>query len=377
MKNSIFFKAFILICCCIPIFASINIEDDAPVTKKDWIERAEKIRKEKGKELLLPTNMNNNPFESVLDIKDEHSILQLGMLIATMPGLSGGTCVGSCHSANHSFAAAELRPAGKRGLFDILYNACYPNTIKPDHPKDTRSGSMLNIAMHSNLLTDGALGRYGMNQNVSRNDLVGFNNINAYDLPPTILQFLAGSELHEVEDLLALVRQDTNLVNLASKGYGTNQLNKLSIANALAFWESSIVSNQTNTQKYLRGEIVVEDLHNPKGFVLFYDTYGCDDCHSGGAMGGTMRSEGLVESSNVGFFRVTKDSSDYKMFKVPDLNNIKDRVGLLHSQIKTTPYRVMGMHDISMTASDKRAIQSWLRNDCQDDEAVKKALSYR
>ncbi len=90
-------------------------------------------------------------------------------------------------------------------------------------------------------------------------------------------------------------------------------------------------------------------------------TVGCNSCHNGPAVGGTMyRKLGFIfpyETEDPGRENVTGNAADRHVFKVPSLRNIAETGPYLHDgSIETLPemVRIMGKHQIGIDLSDEQ-----------------------
>ncbi|RXJ97985.1 cytochrome B6 [Arcobacter sp. CECT 8986] len=115
-------------------------------------------------------------------------------------------------------------------------------------------------------------------------------------------------------------------------------LTKTNLVDALAEFESALITPDSRFDKYLKGDKTALSKDEIKGYELFKKN-GCISCHNGVNIGGNLfQKMGILKeykskTNNLGRFNVTKDEEDKNYFKVPTLRNID----------KTAPY----FHDAS------------------------------
>jgi cytochrome c peroxidase len=120
---------------------------------------------------------------------------------------------------------------------------------------------------------------------------------------------------------------------------------------------------------YLRGNQNALTVPELEGLEVFTNI-GCMVCHTGEFVGGAMyRKVGIVEQwpdqSDQGRFAVTKQDTDWMMFKVPTLRNIAKTAPDFHDGwVPTLDAAVsrMGRYQLGLTLSDEEvaAILTWL-----------------
>lgn len=136
-------------------------------------------------------------------------------------------------------------------------------------------------------------------------------------------------------------------------------ISKDSITDAIAEFESALITPDSRFDKYLMGEKTLSP-EEVAGYEAF-KTRGCSSCHVGVAMGGThfekmgrykdyFADRGNPTDADDGLFAVTKVESDRHRFKVPTLRNVALTFPYLHDGTVTdlrNAVRVMGMYQLS------------------------------
>jgi cytochrome c peroxidase len=123
--------------------------------------------------------------------------------------------------------------------------------------------------------------------------------------------------------------------------------------------------------KFLGGDAEALTEAEQQGFKAFMDA-GCNACHTGTLVGGTMYQKLGVTKSwpnqvDQGRFDVTKQESDKMMFKVPSLRNIAETAPYFHDgSVATLEEAVTMMAEYELTqpvaASEVAKIVTWLKS---------------
>lgn len=105
------------------------------------------------------------------------------------------------------------------------------------------------------------------------------------------------------------------------------------IADAIAEFEKTLITPNSQFDKYLRGDKNALSKQQLRGFELF-QSKGCASCHHGINLGGNLYQKlgyftaYLPDKNDLGRYHVTNNKKDIGFFKVPSLRNIT----------KTAPY---------------------------------------
>jgi len=142
---------------------------------------------------------------------------------------------------------------------------------------------------------------------------------------------------------------------LSSKAFG-KPIDFAVVKSAISIFEQSLLTNENNVNKYIRGQDVKI---NYKGLQLF--DVNCASCH----MQNTL-SKKIGNSDFEGRFRLTKDSVDFGIVKAPRLENIKDSPGFFHNDEEVTLYRAIKRHDLELSFREIHKIKSFITNDLHD-----------
>jgi cytochrome c peroxidase len=131
-----------------------------------------------------------------------------------------------------------------------------------------------------------------------------------------------GSNFKEVVNKL---KKDSHYISEFKTIY-PDGITSTNISNAIAEFENSLITPNSQFDKFLRGDIKALTSYELEGYILFKE-YGCISCHNGINIGGNlMQKIGVLEdfnTSDFGKYNVTKNIEDKFYFKVPSLRNIQ------------------------------------------------------
>jgi len=131
------------------------------------------------------------------------------------------------------------------------------------------------------------------------------------------------------------------------------------MARAIGSFERALLT-PGRLDAFLDGDANALSEQQQRGLDTFL-TVGCNSCHNGPAVGGTMyRKLGFIfpyETEDPGRENVTGNEADRHVFKVPSLRNIAETGPYLHDgSIESLPemVRIMGKHQIGIDLSDEQ-----------------------
>jgi cytochrome c peroxidase len=141
------------------------------------------------------------------------------------------------------------------------------------------------------------------------------------------------------------------------------------IADALASFQSTLVTANSPFDKYLRGETTSISKQSIEGYRLFREK-GCISCHNGVNIGGNLYNKfGIyeeVDSKELGRYNITQKEEDKYVFKVPSLRNIERTAPYMHdgrAKSLEDAVNIMSRHQLGQPMKDKdlHAIVSFLK----------------
>lgn len=185
--------------------------------------------------------------------------------------------------------------------------------------------------------------------------------------------------------VLARLRSDPDMLTRFSKLY-VDGLNKENILNAIATFESSLVTPNSKFDNYLRGEKHALNAQELRGYDIFKAN--CASCHAGQNMGGlSFEKLGVKKDyfatrgrkpnvADMGLFNFSKNADDKFHFKVATLRNIAVTHPYFHDGSAKTleeAVEIMSSHQagISFAKNELADVASFLRTLTGEYEGVK------
>lgn len=175
--------------------------------------------------------------------------------------------------------------------------------------------------------------------------------------------------------VVAMVAGDATYRTVFAAAY-RDGVTKANIQNAIASYERALITPDSRFDRYLRGDGDALTPVEKAGYAKFKES-GCVACHQGVNVGGNMfqkfgvMTERLVEDSpsddpNLGRYRVTGDTDDMHVFKVPSLRNVALTAPYFHDgSAATLEAAVEIMFRVQLgrkaAADDKNAIVAFLK----------------
>lgn len=110
-------------------------------------------------------------------------------------------------------------------------------------------------------------------------------------------------------------------------------ITKDNIVDAIAEFEKTLITPNSDFDRYLKGDANSITKIQKEGYELFKDK-GCISCHHGINIGGNLYSKfGVIidiKTNNLGRYDITKKEKDKYYFKVPTLRNIEHTAPYFH-----------------------------------------------
>lgn len=170
-----------------------------------------------------------------------------------------------------------------------------------------------------------------------------------------------GSSWEHVQSVIA---SDAEYVSAFDKIYGDTS--RESITDAIVEFERSLITPDSDFDRFLRGNRDALSTDAKRGYQLFVDR-GCATCHQGRNIGGNMfqtfgnmkdyfAAKDELTKADMGRFNVTGRDADRHKFKVPTLRNIALTAPYLHDgSVKTLAeaVQVMAEHELGTRLSDE------------------------
>ncbi len=191
----------------------------------------------------------------------------------------------SCHAQGHAFADHNI--ALSKGIFGLAGTRNSP--------------SMFNLAWQPIFMWDG-----------------GINHIEVMPLAPITNQVEMGQDMNTV---IQKLNNNPNYSNRFRKVFGEKPIESQQLFYALAQYMSMLVSADSKYDKFRQGKVELT-LDEADGLQIFRAK--CASCHKEPLFTDySLRNNGLeILNDDLGYGRITLDTTDNHKFKVPSLRNV-------------------------------------------------------
>lgn len=129
----------------------------------------------------------------------------------------------------------------------------------------------------------------------------------------------------KISEVLDRLNTNEEYIKLFREAFGCDKITSLELGQAIASFERTLISAGSPWDLHQNGNDKYWNEKAEKGWQLFSsDRLKCTECHSGfNFTNGSVQNNGLyAEYEDPGRYRVTHDSADLAMFKVPSLRNV-------------------------------------------------------
>lgn len=262
--------------------------------------------------------------------------------------LKGTYSCASCHHVAAGFQAGIIQGIGDGGQgFGIQgegrkKHPLYTKTTIDVQP--LRTPSALNIAYQKNVLWNGQFGATGVNIGTEDKWETGTplaTNRLGYEGIET--QAIAGLKVHRMQIEGSDIMQAITYRTLCDESFAelpeSERYSREQAGRAIAAYERTLLANQANFQKWLRGDFQALNNSEKRGAILFFGKANCSTCHNGPAlndmnfhalgMGDLSESNGAFmvdpnHKAHKGRASFTDKDEDLYRFKTPQLYNLID-----------------------------------------------------
>lgn len=135
-----------------------------------------------------------------------------------------------------------------------------------------------------------------------------------------------------IVDAAVRLAQNTDYSSLSQRAYN-RPMDAFVITRALSTYERTMISGESYYDLYLQGISTALNASALRGMDLFFsERTQCSSCHSGLFFtDDSFANNGLyTEYSDPGRMRLTNDSADYSLFRVPSLRNVEYTAPYMH-----------------------------------------------
>lgn len=173
------------------------------------------------------------------------------------------------------------------------------------------------------------------------------------------------SKINLGEQIYNQIEGDSGFADMFKKIYGES-ITPNNLVDAIKEYERSLTVT-SRFDDYKKGNKNALTANEIKGYQLF-NSYGCGACHTGDNLGGTqfkqlgvarnyiIERKTLLTSADLGLAKVTKNTKDFYVFKVPSLRNVAIMYPYYHDgSVKSLDEAVylMGKYQLGVEIPDK------------------------
>ncbi|VAW85003.1 Cytochrome c551 peroxidase [hydrothermal vent metagenome] len=184
----------------------------------------------------------------------------------------------------------------------------------------------------------------------------------------------AGEMNQPLDELVVELKAIPGYVKMFNSAYPEDGITAASIGKAIAVFERTVVSSESNFDRWLMGDEKALTAEEAWGFVVFEGKGNCDACHSGfNFADDKFHNIGLKNVTNEGRFTIEPLASLKGAFKTPTLRDIALTSPYMHNGAYNTLEEVVEHYD---TGGFKNAgvISTDLKSSLELSERDKKAL---
>lgn len=326
--------------------------------------------------VVFPKDIASIPFDPPIPVQDTMAALQFGLLAFTAPANTFGSCA-KCHNEKKGGFSDVPFPIGKRGTHDT-YKKRFGQEVTID-VQPVGTPPLYGLAYQELALTDFALGSNGCNAMVEAEKLIAFNKENAKQRKGVYIQVDVAFGAHSQAQLVEALRKEPFYNDLAYKAFGSRYVTEDEVVTAIGMFEQIFLPYESNYQKYLRGDIGLQDMRYAEGMRLFETR--CTSCHPSG-LSGKERYKKIAPSSFEGFIRVTGDEADRDMIAAPQLYNLQERSGLFHTEEQASIRKGIKMHAPiypelfeGLTSRDYWDLAGFVKWDLYDEDCSERSIN--
>lgn len=245
--------------------------------------------------LIVPEHFPAMPFPS--DNSFSEARWELGKKLFFDPALSRDSSIscGSCHKAEFALADDVAISPGVEGRLGTR-----------------NSPSLFNVGYLPYLMREGGV-------------------------PTLEMQVLVPIQEHaemdfNIVDAAIRIANNTEYAALSTRAYN-RPMDAFVITRALATYERTMISGNSAYDDYLNGNAQALTASQKRGMDLFFSSQtNCSSCHSGVLLSDhSFANNGLYEVYyDAGRMRLTNDSADFSLFRVPSLRNVEYTAPYMH-----------------------------------------------
>lgn len=116
------------------------------------------------------------------------------------------------------------------------------------------------------------------------------------------------------------------------EAFGASPITPFHLANAIATFERTLISKDSDYDRYIQGKKGALSEGAMRGWNLFYGKAMCFECHKGNDFtDGDFHNIGLPITDDVGRGKISQDAQDVRKFKTPTLREVANTAPYFHS----------------------------------------------
>ncbi len=136
----------------------------------------------------------------------------------------------------------------------------------------------------------------------------------------------------KLSNVLEKLNKDPNYSKEFKEVFGQSPISTSQLARAIAIFERTVISEDSNYDRYLRGDKKALSESAIRGFELFNGKAMCAECHKGPDFtDGDFHNIGLPITNDVGRAKISVTSKDTRKFKTPTLREVEHTAPYFHN----------------------------------------------
>ena len=135
-----------------------------------------------------------------------------------------------------------------------------------------------------------------------------------------------------IENVLAKLNKNEEYKKIFKNIFGTDYINRLQLVISITDFEKTLVSSDSDYDRYITGVPMALSASALNGFNLFYGKAMCAECHKGHDFtDNDFHNIGLTITNDVGRAKISGTSKDTRKFKTPSLREVEKTAPYFHN----------------------------------------------
>lgn len=150
----------------------------------------------------------------------------------------------------------------------------------------------------------------------------------------------------KIENVLKKLNSHTTYKKEFAKVYGKSPITKDQLANAISEFERTLISGDSDYDKYVTGDKKALSPGAKRGYDLFFDKAMCSACHKGPDFtDGDFHNIGLPDTGDTGRAKISSKKEDTRKFKTPTLREVANTAPYFHNGSFETLEQVIAFYN--------------------------------